>query len=339
MKLETGARVYGAYAAERLLAEHPHTAERFAPSAFSAWKDNLAQHVSELAAAVGAGRPEMFLTQIRWTQKAFASRDVPVDDLRLSLESLATALTEQLPEAQPVVDGYVRPAIDALAQPPATDGGLHGDTPAARIALRYLETALTGDRRKAIDIVLGAVDDGVVSVPDAYVHVLAAAEVEIGRMWHAGELTIAEEHLATTTTNDAFALLHHRATPAPPNGRTVIAAAVAGNGHDLGVRIVSDLFGLAGWRSIHLGANMPASDVAHAATMFDADLVVLSAMISTHVRHAADAIVAVRGKRPSTKILVGGLAFDNVKDLWKTVGADGYAATPDDALAAGASLV
>lgn len=339
MKLETGSRVYGAYAAERLLADHPETAGRFGPNAFSSWKTNLAQRITELAAAVEVGRPEMFVTQIRWTQGAFAARDVAVDDLRLSLECLGAVLSEQLPGAEGVVDTYVAPAIAALATTPSSDGGLRGDSPATRVALGYLEAALGGERRKAIDVVLSAVDRGEITVPEAYVNVLAAAEVEIGRLWHAGELNIAEEHLATSTTNDVFALLHHRTTPAPSNGCTVILAAVTGNGHDIGVRIVADLFALAGWRAIHLGANMPARDIAYAANAFEADLVVLSAMIGTHVRYAGDAITAVRAARPGAQIMVGGLAFDTVPDLWQTVGADGYAATPDDALAFGAGLV
>jgi methanogenic corrinoid protein MtbC1 len=85
-----------------------------------------------------------------------------------------------------------------------------------------------------------------------------ARAARVGRLWHAGELGIVEEHVVTYTTERLMALLAHRAARAPANGRTVICAAVAGNAHDIAVRVLADFFDISGWRAVHLGANVPA---------------------------------------------------------------------------------
>ena len=130
------------------------------------------------------------------------------------------------------------------------------------------------------------------------------------------------------------------ASPSEPNGKTVIAASVAGNVHDIAVRALSDLFEVAGWRSVCLGADVPPSEVADAAGYFEADLVVLSAALSTQLETVEKSIQAVREHSSrDVKVMVGGIAFTGAPDLWRRLGADGYSASGADAVALGGELV
>jgi methanogenic corrinoid protein MtbC1 len=113
---------------------------------------------------------------------------------------------------------------------------------------------------------------------------------------------------------------------------------VSGNAHDIGLRAVTDLFRLAGWRALFLGTNMPAEEIARAAAAFDVELVLLNATLTTQLHALDDAIAAVRRLAPRCKVLVGGLAFDGLPDLWRQLGADAHAPTIDAAVALGATL-
>ena len=127
----------------------------------------------------------------------------------------------------------------------------------------------------------------------------------------------------------------------PHNGKTVLAAAVAGNRHDIGLSAVADFFDMAGWRTIQLGADVPIADLVQAVECFQADLVALSASLSVQLETVKSTIQAIReGQRgDSVKILVGGLAFCHSVNLAVDLGADGYAADPGDAVRIGGDLV
>jgi len=105
------------------------------------------------------------------------------------------------------------------------------------------------------------------------------------------------------------------------------------------LRAVADLFRLAGWRSLYLGANVPAAEIARAADTFDVELVVLNATLATQLKPLGEAIETIRRLAPRRKILVGGLAFDGLPDLPRQLGADAHAPTIDAAVAVGTSLV
>jgi methanogenic corrinoid protein MtbC1 len=339
--LEISASGYAALATERLLAADPEVAARFGAEATSAWKAAIAQRIVEMATALRLGEPALFRARIAWARRAFGAREVPESDLRASLEVLRTVLEEELPAA--ASSGTASLLDDAIAQLelPAEVSGSHIDpaTPAGRLALEYLAAVLEGDSRKGTALVLDAVAGGM-EVQHAYLDVLVPAQQELGRLWHAGELGIVEEHVVTYTTERLMALLAHRAERAAPNGHTVVCAAVVGNAHDIAVRVLADFFDIAGWRAVHLGASVPAAELASAVQYFDADLVVLSAALSVQLPKVADAIAALRRieGRP-VRIMVGGLAFSEAPEIWRKLGADGYATDAESAVLRAAELV
>ena len=339
--LEISASGYAALATERLLAAHPEVAARFGADAIRAGKSTFPQRIVELATALRLGEPALFRARVNWARRAFGAREVPEGDLRASLEALAAVLAEDLPApAQPGAAALLADALTLLDDPAeVNDELIDPASPEGRLSLAYLAAVLEGDSRKGIDLVLDAVSTGM-PVRQAYLDVLVPAQREIGRLWHAGELGIVEEHVVTYTTERLMTLLAHRAERAAPNGHTVVCAAVAGNVHDIAGRVLADFFDIAGWRAVHLGASVPAAEMASAIQYFDADLVVVSAALSVQLPKVADAIAALRRieDRP-VRIMVGGLAFSDAPDLWRKLGADGYATDAVSAVARGNELV
>lgn len=340
--LERGASGYAGFATNLMLEKVPDLKQRYQPDAFATWKTYMTQRLLELSAAVGTGEPLLFSSRVMWSRKAFLARNQQEDDLAISLSALKEVLGEHLPgPAGTEAVAYLDQAIDTLssARPELEESELDPQQPHDRLALRYLQGVLEGNVAAAINDVLAAAGDGMTPM-DVYLKVLMPAQREVGRLWHLGDLTVAEEHLVTHATQRAMAALVQSVPPEAANGKTMLAAAVAGNVHDIGLRAVSDVFQLAGWRTIFLGGDVPMQDLPASLTFFDADLLVLAATLSTQLPRIRYTISAVRDRADrDVKILVGGAAFDEAPEIWRKVGADGYGPTIDEALAVGAQLV
>lgn len=340
--LERGATGYAGYAAAALLERRPALREQLGRDALAGWRQHLAQRILELSSALIAAEPRLFISRVLWSAKAFRARGQDPGGIRDSLECLREVLLERLPEpARAVPVGYIDQALAELARAPLVTEGpaLDPTRPADNLALRYLQRVLEGDVAAAVAEVVAATEAGM-DVRSVYLDVLLPAQREVGRLWHDGEVSVAEEHLVTSATQRAMAVLANKAQAAPANGRCAIVAAVASNAHDIGLRAVADLYEMAGWRTIFLGADVPMDDLPALISYFQADVLLLGATISTQLPRLQQSIAAVRARsdRP-VKVIVGGAAFDETPELWRKFGADGYASCVDDAVALGAKLV
>jgi hypothetical protein len=188
--LEVSASGYAAQATDRMLDAHPDIRQAFAPGAHLGWRDHMHLRVRELAAAVNAGRPDLFTSRVLWSWQSFAARGIERSALNASLLALRGVLNEKLPEAaaaEPVQ--VIDLAIEALSEPlPDEKALLDAADPAQAVALSYLQTVLEGDVRAAIDLVL-AEHYGGRSAYSIICDVLLPAQAEIGRLWHLNQLS------------------------------------------------------------------------------------------------------------------------------------------------------
>jgi MerR family transcriptional regulator, light-induced transcriptional regulator len=336
--LEASASGYAAAAAAVFDREHePGSSSSTAFAA--ARRAYLRQRVLELAAAVRVDEPEVFARRAVWLRRAAEARGLAERDLPHVLVSLREALREELPRhlfevaAAPI--GIALARIENPLEPDET--GVDAATPKGRLTLRYLEACLATEPERAIGLILEAA--GALSPEEIHVDVLAAAQREIGRLWHVGDVTVVEERLVSETTRRLLAILLHEHPHNEPPARTVIAASVSGDAHDIGLRIAANLYGLAGWRCVFLGADVPSEQLARAVAMLDPDLVMLTATLATQLNDVWKAIRQIREASESVRVLVGGAAFEGGRELWRQMGADGYAATIADAVATGNALV
>lgn len=340
--IERSAPGYAGYAAAALFERRPALRAPAIPDAAGIWRRHLTQRVQELSVALAFAEPQLFVARVLWSAGAFRARDQDPDILRESLGALRTVLAARLPAA--ARDGalaYLDQGLKALDHAPAgcPMPALDPARPADRLAFRYLRCVLDGRSSAAIGDLITEMDRGM-DIRSIYLDVLMPVQREIGRLWHAGKLGVAQEHLVTATTRRAMAVLSERAPHAPPNGRRAIVAAVACDAHDIGPHAVADLYRLAGWCAIFPGAGVPVDDFPVLVDSFRADVLLLGATIITQLPLVRQVIAAVRtaAGRP-VKVLVGGSACDAAPGIWRRLGADGYAATVDEALESGARLV
>jgi methanogenic corrinoid protein MtbC1 len=339
--LERGAAGFAGYATRLLLDRNDDLAKRCEPDGFATWKAHLTQRIIELAAALAAGERQLFVARLHWSRKAFEARGSDPADLKRSLEALREVMSQNMPtDAAVECNTYIDAAIAIFDQdaPNLDDAELNPNLPHDRTALLYLQQVLEGNVAAAIEVVKRAADSGL-GAAGVYLQVLLPAQREIGRLWHLGDVSISEEHLVSATTQRTMSLLTGSGADVSPNGKTMVAAAVAGNAHDIGLRAVADLFQLQGWRAIFIGSDVPAAELPNALTYFDADVLLLGATLSTQIQKAAETIRIIRDRcERDVKIIVGGAAFDEAPDLWRRVGGDGYSPTIDGAVELGGKL-
>jgi methylmalonyl-CoA mutase cobalamin-binding subunit len=105
--------------------------------------------------------------------------------------------------------------------------------------------------------------------------VIAPLAQTVGELWRAGELTAAHEHFLTSSLK---VFLGHMAKQfaTSDNAPGIIVATPAGQLHELGALMANTAAAYLGWRTIYLGASLPAAEIAGAAVQNRVNSVALS---------------------------------------------------------------
>ncbi len=319
----------------------PELAERYGERGRRHCLKDAEYHLSYLADAIAATSPSLFSDYVDWAQVMLAARGIPAGDLARNLEVLDEILRRELPPEQAeVAHEYMAAGLRVLARPglEARDEVCEAD-PLFDLSRRYLRALLDGQRQAASRLIQRSVEDGV-SVRDVYLYIFQRSQHEIGRLWQTNQLSVAQEHYCTAATQLIMSQLYPYIFSTEKNGRTLVGTCVAGDLHEIGVRMVSDFFEMAGWDTFYLGANTPTADVIRTLVERRADLLAVSATMPFHVRAVADLVAAVRSRLgDGVKVLVGGYPFNVEPELWQRIGADASARDAQEAIDLAARLV
>jgi 5-methyltetrahydrofolate--homocysteine methyltransferase len=120
---------------------------------------------------------------------------------------------------------------------------------------------------------------------------------------------------------------------------TVVCCTVKGDLHDIGKNIVSMMLESAGFRIVDLGADVSPDNIVAAVREHNANLVALSALLTTTMVNMKAVIeaLAAAGLREQVKVMVGGAP---VTESWaQSIGADGYGKDAPAAVDLARSLV
>jgi methylmalonyl-CoA mutase cobalamin-binding domain/chain len=303
---------------------------------------DIRYHLEYLSQAIDTSSPALFIDYVSWAKVLFTGLDFSPAILPQTLTSTRDVLRARLSEPMvAVAEEYLTAALEELATSPETAPSfVTEEDPLAGLTQQYLDMVLEGKRHLASQLILNAVESGV-SVKRVYLDVLQRAQREIGRLWQTNHISVAQEHYCTAVTQLIISQLYPNIFATERKGHRLVATCVAGELHELGMRMVADFFEMEGWDTFYLGANTPTSSVVQSVVEHNADVLGVSATIPFHVRDVEDLIAAVRTHEGSrdVKILVGGYPFNVAPDLWKRVGADVYAQDAEQAIAAANQLI
>lgn len=189
-----------------------------------------------------------------------------------------------------------------------------------------LERAVVaGDVAGAVAAAEALLDGGTEPMALIGTEVIPALE-EVGRRYGCGDFFLPELLQASEAAQALCALaearLLERGERLRPKG-TIVLATVEGDLHDLGKKVVAMVLKSRGYRIVDLGVDVPPSRIVEAAGEEKADVVGLSALMTTTVEVMKEVIARGRLASLACPFIVGGAAVS--PSFAEEAGADGYA--------------
>jgi MerR family transcriptional regulator, light-induced transcriptional regulator len=159
------------------------------------------------------------------------------------------------------------------------------------------------------------------SAQTIFEEVFAPVMVEVGERWHAGTLSVAQEHLASEAVETAVRDLLRLVQPDGAS-REALLACFEEEDH------VLPLYGVAfrlvqwGFRTTLLGARLPPADLAHAVSRTEPDLVALTVTAAPAGRRATSLVNAYGAACARTPWIVGGQGAAALADRIREAGGE-----------------
>ena len=169
---------------------------------------------------------------------------------------------------------------------------------------------------------------------------MIAAMTQVGKLFEEGEFFVPEMLISARAMQAGLAVLKPRLalTDVKATGR-VVAGTVKGDLHDIGKNLVCMLLEGAGFEVIDLGTDVAPDKFVDVIIQGKADLIVLSALLTTTMPNMRATIEALKaaGVREKAKVMIGGAPV--TQSYADKIEADGYAPDASRAVALAKSLM
>lgn len=172
----------------------------------------------------------------------------------------------------------------------------------------YLQALLRGDRPECTRIVKDLLD-GDVSIYELYLDLFQASLYEVGYLWETNRVSVAIEHMATSITESLLSLVYPRIFSVPHSGKKAVVSCLVNEYHQIGGKMVADIFELNGWDGYFLGANTPVRDLLDMLREKKPQILALSLSIYFNMDFMHHVLQEVEREIPGQRIIVGGQAF------------------------------
>jgi corrinoid protein of di/trimethylamine methyltransferase len=190
-----------------------------------------------------------------------------------------------------------------------------------------------GEAEKAAELAQKSIDLGIDPL-DAINKGFVNGVNFVGDQFSCGMMFLPELVMAGEAMKAAVAVLEpelaRRGTERTMLGKVVLCT-VEGDIHEIGKTLVGTMLSATGFQVFDMGVDVPVMKVVEKAREVNADIVAMSALLTTTMVHQRDVIEALEdvGMRANVKVMVGGAP---VTQEWvKQIGADGYS---EDAIGA-----
>jgi 5-methyltetrahydrofolate--homocysteine methyltransferase len=189
-----------------------------------------------------------------------------------------------------------------------------------------IDAVKRGDANTVVTLVQEGIEEGVdpQSILDDG---LLKAMNEVGVKFKNNEVFVPEVLITARALNAGTAALKEKLgdTGSHAIGKVVLAT-VSGDLHDIGKNLVKMMMESVGFDVIDLGVDVTADKIVDAVKANDADIVALSALLTTTMAYQRTVVDALKdaGLRDKVKIMIGGAP--TTQAFCDDIGADGYTA-------------
>jgi 5-methyltetrahydrofolate--homocysteine methyltransferase len=196
--------------------------------------------------------------------------------------------------------------------------------------LQAIADALTrGDRNTVVELTQKALDEGVAPGEILEKGLIAGMSV-VGDRFKKNEVYVPEVLIAARAMHGGLGVLEPKlkASGVKPVG-VVVLGTVKGDLHDIGKNLVGMMLTGGGLKVVDVGTDTPPEKFLQAARESDAQIIAMSALLTTTMPQMPEVIKAVKGAGLKVRTMIGGAPVTQA--YADEIGADGYA--PDAASA------
>jgi corrinoid protein of di/trimethylamine methyltransferase len=175
-----------------------------------------------------------------------------------------------------------------------------------------------------------ALDEGM-NAFEAIMNGLAVGMETVGDLYDQQEYFVPELLMSADALYAGLDILkpHIKQDEVKKMGQVVIGT-VQGDVHDIGKNIIKLMFDVGGFEVHDLGRDVPLEKFVEEQLKTDAEIVAMSAMMTTTMVGMKKVIEMIKAKNPNVAIMLGGAPVtQDVAELW---GADGYAESAGNAV-------
>lgn len=167
---------------------------------------------------------------------------------------------------------------------------------------------------------------------------LAAGMEVVGELYEKNEYFVPEVLMCADALYAGLDILRPH-VPKSESGSIaqVVIGSIQGDVHDIGKNLVKMMFDVAGWQVHDLGRDVPLENFVETQLRTDAEVVAMSAMMTTTMLGMKKVIKMIKDKNPNVGIMLGGAPV--TKDVANLFGADGYAESAGNAVAEGIKMI
>lgn len=171
---------------------------------------------------------------------------------------------------------------------------------------------ISGSEEETANFIIGTHLQGT-DLTEIFDRLLSPAMRRIGELWYRGELSVAQEHLATRAAHYAVHKLR-TALPLPEmKNKTAFCAAIEGDLHELPAYLAQVTIENEGWEVMNFGANTPLFSLNEEITKYEPQAVCLSATYFVELERLSRDYREFRENAVRLKIpvILGGKVFDD----------------------------
>ena len=204
----------------------------------------------------------------------------------------------------------------------AADSGRNEPKTAKEANSAIFEAVLKGNKGTIIDEVKAALSDG--AKPDEIIndHLIPAIN-EVGVLFDRQKYFLPQLIASANTMKMAIEYVEPMLERKDSGKKaTAVIATVEGDIHDIGKNLVVLMLKNYGYNVIDLGKDVPASLIVETAMKENAEIIGLSALMTTTMMRMKDVVELAKEKGCTSKIVIGGAAIN--ESFAEEIGADGY---------------
>ena len=304
---------------------YPELVQSFGAAGVAAIREAIGFTLDFLRPAFEFGYLKPFIDYLYWLTETLKFSGVPADHVLTMLDWLSEFFEAQMQyEESGSIILALMSAKSKLITQNAASSGIDKHMPSAWPEYIEFEQALLKCDMTRAKVTFDNYIAAGKTLLEIELHLVQPALYQVGLDWQQNKVTVAQEHLATSTAITLIALEFSKVTLGTSNGKRVICACVEGNEHAVGIRIVADAFELNGWDVLFLGKDVSSKKLIEHTRKFGPHLICLSITLPNQLLAARAAIrdlhQAFHEKVPA--IMLGGLAANTHTPMVEVVGAD-----------------